>query len=392
MIASISNGGSHGPPHQPHQTLHHQHLRPRSRRSDQPARRRPVALGRPWRTTGAAACRSTISSPSRATGSRGSTGGQQEAAINALPQFTTEIDGQTFHFVHVKSRQSRRPADRPLPRLAGVVRRVPAARRAADQRWVRRRDPVPSRASAFRRRSPRTAGTWRGRRMPMPRSCRGWATRSTARTAATSAPGSRGISRRSIPTGSIGVHVASERNTLSNAGVFLPLPDDLERRREGRGRCDQGGDARTAMATARQQGTQAADAGLRSCRLAGRPARLDRREVQGVDRRRARPAGGRGRPRPAAHQCQPLLVHQHRRIVGPVLLGEHALERAAGRRHPTCRPDGRCSTRRRSSGGCSTPSTSTSTGPTSPSAVTSRRWSSRRCSPATSRPSSRPSR
>ena len=27
----------------------------------------------------------------------------QEAAINQLPQFTTEIDGQTIHFIHVKS-------------------------------------------------------------------------------------------------------------------------------------------------------------------------------------------------------------------------------------------------------------------------------------------------
>ena len=151
----------------------------------------------------------------------------QEAAINALPQFTTEIDGQTFHFVHVKSRQARRAADRPLPWLAGVVCRVPAACRAVDQRWVRRRDPDRFRASAFRRRSPRTAGILRGRPMPMPRSCRGSATPSMPPTAATSAPGSRGISPRSIPTASIGVHVASERNALTNAGVFLPLPDDL---------------------------------------------------------------------------------------------------------------------------------------------------------------------
>src|SRR5262245_6135727 len=29
----------------------------------------------------------------------------EEAALNALPQFTTEIDGQTFHFVHLRSGQ-----------------------------------------------------------------------------------------------------------------------------------------------------------------------------------------------------------------------------------------------------------------------------------------------
>jgi len=30
---------------------------------------------------------------------------KQEAALNAMPQFTTVVDGQTFHFVHVKSKE-----------------------------------------------------------------------------------------------------------------------------------------------------------------------------------------------------------------------------------------------------------------------------------------------
>jgi epoxide hydrolase len=29
-----------------------------------------------------------------------------EAKLNELPQFTTEIDGQTIHFIHVKSKTS----------------------------------------------------------------------------------------------------------------------------------------------------------------------------------------------------------------------------------------------------------------------------------------------
>src|SRR4051812_24084796 len=34
----------------------------------------------------------------------------QEAKLNALPQFTTEIDGQTIHFLHIRS-----PEPNPLP-------------------------------------------------------------------------------------------------------------------------------------------------------------------------------------------------------------------------------------------------------------------------------------
>ena len=74
----------------------------------------------------------------------------------------------------------------------------------------------------------------------------------------------------------------------------------------------------------------APDAGLRPDRLAGRPAGLDRREVQGVDRPAGRPARGRRRPRPAADQRQPLLVHRHRRIGRPVPLRGRPRRRLAG--------------------------------------------------------------
>ena len=39
----------------------------------------------------------------RATGAPATTGAPQEAELNAFPQFTTEIDGQTIHFLHVRS-------------------------------------------------------------------------------------------------------------------------------------------------------------------------------------------------------------------------------------------------------------------------------------------------
>ena len=44
-------------------------------------------------------------------------------ALNTLPQFTTEIDGQTIHFVHVQSEVPAHSAP-PAPRLPELVRRV----------------------------------------------------------------------------------------------------------------------------------------------------------------------------------------------------------------------------------------------------------------------------
>ena len=49
---------------------------------------------------------------------------REEKKLNALPQFTTEIDGLEIHFVHVRSKEKNA---RPLlldPRLARLVRRV----------------------------------------------------------------------------------------------------------------------------------------------------------------------------------------------------------------------------------------------------------------------------
>src|SRR5262249_2367413 len=59
----------------------------------------------------------------------------------------------------------------------------------------------------------------------------------------------------------------------------------------------------------------AADAGLWPDRLPGRPARLDRRKIPGVDRLSGG-SRGRGRPRPAAHQRHALLADRHGRILG----------------------------------------------------------------------------
>ena len=113
-----------------------------------------------------------------------------------------------------------------------------------------------------------------------------------------------------------------------------------------------------------------ADAGLRPDRLAGRAARLDRREVQGVDRRRGRPARGRGRPRPPAHQRDAVLADRHGRIVGqPVLRGRPRRRRRLGpddRAQPACPPAWRRSARTSPSGATPRRPTPSPTGPTSP--------------------------
>ena len=70
-----------------------------------------------------------------------------------------------------------------------------------------------------------------------------------------------------------------------------------------------------------QQSTRPQTLGYVARRLAGRAARMDRREVLGVDRLRRRPAHHL-HPRPAARQRERLLVHGHRRVLGPPVLGE----------------------------------------------------------------------
>ena len=70
-----------------------------------------------------------------------------EARLNALPQFTTEIDGVDIHFIHVRSRARERVAADHDARLAGLGHRAARGRRPAHR---------PDRA---RRHAPRTRST-----------------------------------------------------------------------------------------------------------------------------------------------------------------------------------------------------------------------------------------
>jgi hypothetical protein len=53
-----------------------------------------------------------------------------EAKLDAYPQFTTTIDGETIHFLHVRSPE-RDAFPHPHPGLADVVGRVPRRHRSA---------------------------------------------------------------------------------------------------------------------------------------------------------------------------------------------------------------------------------------------------------------------
>jgi Epoxide hydrolase N terminus len=60
-------------------------------------------------------------------------GHREEARLDSVPQFTTVIDGQRIHFLHVRSSARGRPATAPHPRLARLGGRVPGDHRASDQ-------------------------------------------------------------------------------------------------------------------------------------------------------------------------------------------------------------------------------------------------------------------
>ena len=95
-----------------------------------------------------------------------------EARLNAYPQFTTTIDGQQVHFLHVRSPEPGRAAADPHTQLAGVRRRVPRPHRTADRpAGARRRpgrrvppgDPVDPGLRVLRADDARRAGTVPGR-------------------------------------------------------------------------------------------------------------------------------------------------------------------------------------------------------------------------------------
>lgn len=149
-----------------------------------------------------------------------------EAAINALPQFTTVVDGQRFHFVQAR-------ADHPGGAAIVLCHGWPGSfvefLRLVGPLNAAGHDVVIPSLPGFGLSSPLASHGW-----DLSRTTHAYAAimerlgyeRYGAHGSDIGA-GIAGHLASYYPDRLIGVHVASERNTLSNAGVFLPLPDDL---------------------------------------------------------------------------------------------------------------------------------------------------------------------
>jgi pimeloyl-ACP methyl ester carboxylesterase len=160
---------------------------------------------------------------------------RQEAALNALPQFTTEIDGQTFHFVHVKSKEKNaRPillcngwpgSFAEFSRIIGPLTDPVAHGGRAEDAF----DVVVPSLPGFGFSLPLSGPGW-----DLPRTTRAYATimerLGHAKYVAHGSDIGSGIAGHIasfFPDRVTAVHVASDRGTLNYAGVFLPLPPDL---------------------------------------------------------------------------------------------------------------------------------------------------------------------
>ena len=165
-----------------------------------------------------------------------------------------------------------------------------------------------------------------------------------------------------------GVHVVTDPLTAANVATFLPgMADRLDENDPVDKLILDRMDAFTREGSGLPGDPEqpAADHRLRPGRLTAAAAGLDRGEVPRVDR----PAG---RPRPAAHHGQPVLVHRLRRQrrAHPVRAGAlvrlgRAAGRTAGLRGLRRRRDGRASW---------SPRRPARTGPSSSAASISRRW------------------
>ena len=240
---------------------------------------------------------------------------EHEAELNRYPQFTTEIDGQNIHFLHVRSAD---PDALPLilthgwpgsivefldvigplsedfhlviPSIPGFGFSGPTRERGwdvpADRPRLGRAD-EPARLRPVRR---------PGRRLgigDLPRAGRGRPRPRRRRT--------RQLPAHAPAAGLDGEGGLSEQDRARLARIKQYLGP--------------------ATRIPGAPGHPAADPVVRADRLTGRPARLDRREVH----RMGRPTI-RDQHRPPAHQRDALLAHRHRGLLGPPA----PRERAAG--------------------------------------------------------------
>ncbi len=160
---------------------------------------------------------------------------QPEARLNRLQQFTSVVDGQTFHFVHVKSKeQGATPLllchgwpgsfiefDRLIEPLTDPVAHGGKAEDAFDI-------VIPS-LPGFGYSTPLASPGW-----DMPRTTRAYAAimqrlgyTKYAAHGSDIGSGVAGHLASFFPDRLNGVHIAMDRGALAYAGVFLPLPADM---------------------------------------------------------------------------------------------------------------------------------------------------------------------
>ena len=285
----------------------------------------------------------------RATGATTTTGARWEARLNEFPQFTTEIDGANVHFLHVHS-----PEPNALPLIlthgwpGSIVEFMEVIGPLADPA-AHGGDP----ADAFHVVVPSMPGFG----FSGPTHETGW---DTARIAAAWAELMRrlGYERYGAQGGDWGAEVSRTlgiRDAEHVVGVhlnFLPtFPSGDPAELEGLTEAEQERLARLERFATEEsgyfsiQGTRPQTLAYGADRFAGRAARLDRREVQGVDRLGDGPRGRR-RPRPDADQRHALLADGDGPVVAPT--STRRTSRPGASRRSTTRPPGWRSSRPRS--------------------------------------------
>ena len=265
------------------------------------------------------------------TGGTATTGGRSRPGSTRYPQFTTEIDGQNVHFLHVRS-----PEPNALPLI--VTHGWPGS----IVEFLDIIDPLTDPRSARRRPGRRV-------RSRHPVACPGYGFSGPTREPGwNQLPDRRGVGRADAPARLRALRRRRQRRRFDDLAGGRPARPRARRRRPrhpdllvpvGRPvrvrRHDRGGEqrARHAPVVRREQdvvqhadGAAAADAGLRDQRLAARPARLER------------PAPGRG-PRSGlrALERDAVLADRHGGVGGAAVLRERPRRRIGRPNRRRCR-------------------------------------------------------
>lgn len=232
--------------------------------------------------------------------------GRLARRLNAFPQFRTTVDGVAIHHLHVRSED---PDAVPLLLSHGWPGSIVEFLDVVEPLSRRFHLVVPSLPGYGWRDAPRPAETGVERiGEPSTDSCGSSATPSTscrAGTGARSSPTTMGIQ---APAGLRGIHVDLAISDPSARRPARPHARGAAAGREDPRRPPERGRLLDAAEH------EAADHRLRTGGLPRRPARLDRREVRGLDRPRRRPRGRRPARRPARRR-HGLLADEHRDVV-----------------------------------------------------------------------------